>query len=194
MTRDPLIRLDQDVADFFNATATPARNRVMSVISLFGSGAFLGVATALAALILSLKRSWYRLLALLLVVPGGQLINILVKHLIHRHRPVFEHPIATLNSYSFPSGHTMGATLFYGMMAVFAWQVLRGWKPRVTAIHCAAVIIALIGFSRICLGLHFLSDVLGAMAAGVAWLALCLTAVETLRRRREGSAGLSPSV
>lgn len=188
VTGDPLIRLDQNVASFFNAHATPTRTRLMVTISFFGSGAFLGALTGLILIFLAMRRSWYRFLALLLVVPGGALINLLVKHLIHRHRPVFEHPIATLNSYSFPSGHTMGSTLFYGLMAAYAFQVLRGWKVRIMAIAGAGVIVALIGFSRICLGVHFLSDVLGAMAAGVAWLFLCLTAVETLRQRREKSA------
>jgi membrane-associated phospholipid phosphatase len=157
----------------------------MFAISFFGSGAFLGAVAGLGALFFAWRRSWHRLLTLLLVVPGGALIDVVVKHLIHRQRPLFQNPIATLNSFSFPSGHTMGATLFYGLMAMFALQVFRGWKLRAAAVHGAGVMVALVGFSRICLGLHFLSDVLGAMAAGVAWLALCVTGVETLRRRRE---------
>jgi undecaprenyl-diphosphatase len=62
---------------------------------------------------------------------------------------------------------------------------LQGWKPKGGAFLGAVVIVLSVGFSRIFLGLHYLSDVLGAMAAGVAWLALCLTAVETFRRGRE---------
>ena len=183
ITGDPLTRVDQRVAAFFNANATPLRNQIMSAISFFGSGRFLGVASGAGALYLVWRRSWYRLLALLLVVPGGALINVVVKHLIQRPRPVFENPITTLESYSFPSGHTMGATLFYGLMAALAVQLFQGWKPKGVAVLGAVVIVLLVGFSRICLGLHYLSDVLGAIAAGVAWLALCLTAVETFSRR-----------
>jgi membrane-associated phospholipid phosphatase len=185
LTGDPLTLVDQRVAAFFHANATPLRNQIMAVISFFGAGPFLGAMGGAGALWLIWRRSWYRLLALLLVQPGGAVIDVVVKHLIHRQRPVFENPIATLNSYSFPSGHTMGATLFYGLLAALAMQEFRGWKPKTAAIAVAVVIVLLVGFSRICLGLHYLSDVLGAMAAGVAWLALCLTTMETFRRRRE---------
>ena len=182
---DPLTLVDWRVAAFFHANATPLRNQILSAISFFGSGTFLGMAVSAGALYLVWQRSWYLLLTLLLVVPGGAMIDVVVKHLIQRQRPGFENPIATLNSYSFPSGHTIGATLFYGLMAALAVQVFQGWKPKGGTVLGAVVIVLSVGFSRICLGLHYLSDVLGAMAAGVAWLALCLTAVETFRRGRE---------
>jgi membrane-associated phospholipid phosphatase len=185
ITGDSFTVLDRRVAAFFHANATPLRDKIMFAISFFGSGLFLSSASGAVALYLVWRRFWYRLLALLLIVPGGSLIDLVVKHLIQRQRPVFENPIATLNSYSFPSGHTMGATLFYGLMAAFAARKFQGWKPKGGATLSAVVIVLLVGFSRICLGLHYLSDVLGAMAAGVAWLALCLAAVDTLRQRRE---------
>jgi undecaprenyl-diphosphatase len=130
---------------------------------------------------------------LMLVVPGGTLLNVAVKHLIHRDRPLFENPIATLDTFSFPSGHTMGATLFYGLLAYFVMMSDRRWATKLVSIHLAAIIILLVGLSRIYLGLHFLSDVLGAMAAAAAWLALCVTAVETYRRRKEAVKRQNPT-
>ena len=94
-----------------------------------------------------------------------------------------------LSGYSFPSGHTMAATLLCGVLAVFAVITLKSWRWRVRAVLSACVMVLLVGFSRVYLGAHFLSDVLGAAAAGLAWLAFCLTAVDTLRRYREHSAG-----
>jgi len=185
VTGDPFTNVDRRTAAFFHVNATPLLIRIMIAISFLGSGPFLSAVAGAGAVYLVWRQSWYRLLALLLVVPGGAIIDVVVKHLIQRQRPVFENPIATLNSYSFPSGHTMGATLFYGLMAALAVREFQKWKPKWGAILGAVVIVFLVGFSRICLGLHYLSDVLGAMAAGVAWLALCLTAVETFRRRRE---------
>ena len=185
ITGEPLIRVDQSLADYFHAHATPLRNKIMFAISFFGSGVVLAAASSAVGLYFVWRRSWYRLLVLVLVAPGGALINVLIKHLIHRQRPVFENPIATLNSFSFPSGHTMGATLFYGLMAALAVQRFQRWKAKGGAALSAVIIVLLVGFSRICLGLHYLSDVLGAIAAGVAWLALCLIAVETFRCRRE---------
>lgn len=183
-TGDSILQVDQDVATYFHDHASPGRNRIMFMISFFGSVGFLVSATGVTALYLAQRRSWRRLGVLLLVAGGGALVNMGVKLLIHRQRPVFENPIVTLNSFSFPSGHTMGATLFYGLMAAWAVQALRGAVPRLAAILVAVGLVLLVGLSRICLGVHFLSDVLGALAAGVAWLALCLTALEAFYRRR----------
>jgi undecaprenyl-diphosphatase len=71
------------------------------------------------------------------------------------------------------------------VLAFFAVTILKSWRWRVRAVLSACVMVLLVGFSRIYLGAHFLSDVLGAAAAGLAWLAFCLTAVGTLRRYRE---------
>ena len=102
--------------------------------------------------------------------------------LFHRPRPVFVHPLVTLSSASFPSGHAMGSTLFYLLLAGLLAVSVHRWRWRVLACVTAVGLALLIGLTRISLGTHYMSDVLGAMAAGVAWLALCLTAVETLHR------------
>jgi undecaprenyl-diphosphatase len=68
-------------------------------------------------------------------------------------------------------------------MALFVVVGNFQWRTKVTAVVAASVLVALIGLSRMYLGLHFLSDVLGAMAAGGAWLALCVAGVEIYRRK-----------
>jgi undecaprenyl-diphosphatase len=128
-------------------------------------------------------RRWYWLLALVLVVPGGALLNELLKITFRRARPKFDNPILTLTDYGFPSGHTMIATLLYGFLAVFIFQAVQRWRWRVFAAAVAALLIPLVALSRMYLGAHYLSDALAAVAAGVIWLVLCLTAVATLRRR-----------
>jgi len=97
---------------------------------------------------------------------------------------VLENPLVTLDSFGFPSGHTMGSTLFYGLLALFLAQSIRSWRWRVLTGILASVWVALIGLSRIYLGAHYLTDVLGAIAVGLAWLAFCWTGVETLRQWR----------
>ena len=127
----------------------------------------------------------YWLLALLLSVPGGMILNVLIKYTFHRARPSFDDPLITLASYSFPSGHTAGATFFYGLLAAFAVRSSKRWGARAAALAGAVAMVALVAFSRIYLGAHYLSDVLAAVAEGCAWLAMCITAVSALRRRNE---------
>ena len=77
----------------------------------------------------------------------------------------------------------MAATLLYGFLAAFGVRRVQAWRWRVPVVLAAGLLIVLIGFSRLYLGVHYLSDVLAGMAAGSAWLALCLTAVGTLRSK-----------
>ncbi|HEY0065650.1 MAG TPA: phosphatase PAP2 family protein [Telluria sp.] len=132
------------------------------------------------------RRERYWLLALTVAVPGGLILNVLLKYTFQRVRPSFEAPLVSLTTFSFPSGHTSGATVLYGMLA--AWLVVSLRKPwqRATVMLGALMMVVLVGTSRLYLGAHYLSDVLAAMAVGSAWLAVCITAVSTLRRRMEG--------
>jgi undecaprenyl-diphosphatase len=110
-----------------------------------------------------------------------------LKHFFHRERPVLENPLVTLSSYGFPSGHTMGATLLYGLLALLAWKNVRNRAARLACVAGACLWILLIGLTRIYLGAHYLTDVLGALAAGLLWLVVCWTAFETFRWRRDST-------
>jgi undecaprenyl-diphosphatase len=176
--------LDERVASWFHLHAIPALTQVMRGVTFFGSVGFVAVAASGIVIFLIVRKRWYDALLLTLAVGGGSLLNILLKHFFHRQRPVLENPLLTLTSYGFPSGHTMGSTLFYGTLAVFAAQSVKTWRWRVLAFWIAVLAVALIGLSRIYLGAHYLTDVIGAIAVGLAWLAFCWTGVETLRKWR----------
>jgi undecaprenyl-diphosphatase len=135
------------------------------------------------AVFLICKRAWDWLLALVLVVPGGMLLNVLTKHAFGRARPSFSEPMLTLTTYSFPSGHVAAATLFYGLLAAFVITQIEAWRWRVLVAQLAFLLVALVALSRVYLGVHYLSDVLAAIAESVAWLAFCLTAMRTLTHR-----------
>jgi undecaprenyl-diphosphatase len=185
MSRNAATRLfDERVASWFHQHATPFLTQVMRVVTFFGSVGFVAAASSCGAVFLIVRKRWYQALMLALAVGGGSLLNVLLKHFFHRQRPVLENPLLTLTSYGFPSGHTMGATLFYGTLAVFVAHSVRTWRWRVLAFWIAALAVALIGLSRIYLGAHYLTDVAGAVAVGLAWLAFCWTGVETLRKWR----------
>lgn len=144
----------------------------------------ISILAAVMALFLIWKRGWYWLLALVLALPGGMLLNLLTKHAFGRARPSFSDPILALTTYSFPSGHVAASTLFYGVLAAFIVARIDAWRWRVLIVLLAFLLVALVALSRVYLGVHYLSDVLAALVESIAWLALCLTAVHTLRRHR----------
>jgi undecaprenyl-diphosphatase len=184
VTGDPLTVTDKHVAEWFHQRATPGLTAAMQIITDFASPLWVTCVAVIIGLGLCWKRCWYRLLALVLVIPGGMALLPLLKMAFHRHRPSFPDAFSIFQGYSFPSGHTMAATLLYGLLAVFAVLTFDTWRPRAWAVLGAVVMILLVGFSRVYLGAHYFSDVLGAVVAGLAWLVLSLTAVDALRRSR----------
>jgi len=113
----------------------------------------------------------------LLAASGGSaIINALLKVAFARPRPAVFPPLTIETSYSFPSGHTMAATAFYGLLAIFLWREQRyGWAALV------GVWPLVVGLSRIYLGVHYPSDVLGALAMGVMWLALIAAVYDKIK-------------
>jgi undecaprenyl-diphosphatase len=176
--------LDAQVTRWFHQHAQHGLTSAARFFTFFGSLGFLAFVSLIAAVLFASQRAWDRLAEIAIVMLGGSLLNITLKHFFHRQRPVLENPLVTLSSYGFPSGHTMGATLFYGLLALIAARAIRRWRLRVVPFVVASLIVALIGTTRIYLGAHYLTDVLAAIAAGVVWLAFSWTAVETFRRRR----------
>jgi membrane-associated phospholipid phosphatase len=181
---DAIVRLDPAVRHWFQAHATPEVIAVMRVVSWLGSRPVVGALSALVALGLAVEACWSLLVEWLLVVPGGMLLNTLLKELVDRPRPRFPDALMDLTSASFPSSHMASATLGYGFLAVVLLQRVRRRGPRVLIVLAAAVLVTLVGVSRLALGVHYLSDVLAAGAVSLSWLALCHAAVETWRRTR----------
>ncbi len=176
--------LDDWLARWFNARATPAFTQAMMYITHAHNTAGMLIMTAVLGIYFYLRKAPYWLLALLVSVPGGMLLNVILKHIFQRARPSLENPLLTLATYSFPSGHTVAATLFYGLVASYLVCLASRWKSRFLIVLGACVMVGLVGLSRMYLGVHYLSDVLAAVAEGCGWLAVCITGVSTLRRRR----------
>jgi len=184
---DPLTDVDVIVANWFNANSTPVVTQAMRLLSrLHGTTAMAAMVYGLA-LFFVWKRQGYWVMTFVIAVPGGMLLNALIKEIIHRPRPRFSDLVAALTTYSFPSGHAAAATLFYGFLATYVIVHLRSWRWGVVVALIAFFMVVAVGVSRIYLRVHYLSDVLGGMSEGVAWLALCLTAMHTLRQRAHGN-------
>ena len=179
---NPLVGPDHELATWFHERLTPAFVGVLRAFTEFGSGEWIGVVLFFVALYFVWKKWWPSLVTLIIAVPGGMLLNEWLKILVHRHRPFVDGPFVDWSGYSFASGHTIGATLLYGQLALFILPALKARHWRLLSIFSAISLIFLVGFSRIALGAHFLTDVLAAIVFGILWLAFCLFATKPMRR------------
>ncbi|WP_034292718.1 phosphatase PAP2 family protein [Herbaspirillum sp. RV1423] len=179
-----LADLDRHIADWFHARATPALT--LAVLAYTHLHSTIGICAMSLVLTFWLvrRRAWTWLLTLAATVPGGMLFNYWLKHLFQRLRPQFEDSILVLHSYSFPSGHTVGATLFYSVLAAWLTSLPDNAARRPAIIGMAAVLTLLTGLSRIYLGAHFFSDALAAMLEGLGWFALWATIIFTVQRHQ----------
>ena len=187
---NPLAGPDHEVAGWFHAHLTHTFVSVLRAFTEFGSGEWIGAVLFFVVVYFVWKKWWPSLVTLMVAVPGGMLLNEWVKILVHRQRPFVDGPFVDWSGYSFASGHTIGATLLYGQLALFILPAMKARHWRRLTVASAALLIALVGFSRIALGAHFLTDVLAAIVFGVLWLAFCLIAGKPLRR----SVVLTPDV
>lgn len=186
LAKGPLTRLDASVANRLNDWVhnSPTAVRVLDVITNLGKPITLFVLVSAAVGYLLWRRRVRLALYLVVTSIGGGLVDTAVKILVNRPRPVVDHPIATALGKSFPSGHAMSATVTYGALTlVFLPALPRRWRP---VALCAVVLLVLaIGTSRLFLGVHFLSDVIGGFVLGLAWLAAS-TAAFSIWRTEEG--------
>jgi len=153
---------------------------IVKAVTWLGSGGVLWTLIGAAAVVLAFRRRW-RLTAYLLVTGAGALVlDPVLKALVGRLRPVVAHPIAYGNGNSFPSGHALGSIVCYGALFLVFLPAARGtWRRVLTAV--IVTLIAAIGISRLLLGVHYVSDVLGAWALGVTWLGITAFAFELSR-------------
>lgn len=184
VTGDALTQLDLELAQWLHRRASAGMTRWMLVVTTLHSTVAISCYAVIAAALAGAKRDWRRIVTIVVCIGGGLALNVAMKLAFHRARPVFEQPLLTLTSYSFPSGHVAAATIFYGLGVVWVFGRTRRARWRVLALFGALLAIVLVACSRMYLGVHYLSDVAAAFAEGVAWLALCLSALAAFWRER----------
>jgi len=180
---NPFWGADNGIATWFHARLTPTFVTVLHAFTEFGSSEWIGIVLFAVVLFFAWKRSWPSLVTLIIAVPGGMLLNECLKLEVHRQRPFVDGPFVDWSGYSFASGHTIGATLLYGQLLLFLLPLLKGRHLRIVCVFGAVSLVALVGFSRIALGAHFLTDVVAAIILGVVWLMLCMVLGNSIQRR-----------
>lgn len=180
--REGETQTDERVADWLHGRATDPFTDAFRVITTFGNFVTLLVVTVLAVAFLWRRRRRTDAMFVALAFLGAQVLSSGMKLGFRRERPFFPDPLATESTFSFPSGHSLVSLAVYGSIALLLAQQVRRPAWRILLFAGTVLLVLAIGFSRLYLGVHFLSDVLAGFAAGTAWLALLYVALE-LRSR-----------
>jgi undecaprenyl-diphosphatase len=174
--------LDELVMRWVDTHHLPALDALMLEITALGTGIVVLMIVAVAALFLILTQHKYPAILLLASTFGGLVLNAVLKLGFDRPRPsVVVAAVHTFSS-SFPSGHAMSAAIVYSTVAYLAARLHRDKRARWLVMTGAMVLIALISFSRIYLGVHYPSDVIGGVAIGLAWAAFCMATLEAIQK------------
>lgn len=184
LEEESLVRFDLDLAAALHQNASPLEARIFRVVTGFAGTPVLVVIGVTVGLALAQRRRWLLLVSWAVTVPGGGLANTLLKAIFQRPRPEFETPLLVEHFWSFPSAHAMMSLVTYGMLA---YLLLIFVKPHLARLGLALLVtlVLLIGFSRLYLGVHYFSDVMGGYAAGSVWLAIMISGTEVARRYQQ---------
>ncbi len=184
--KEELAQFDAQLAQALQSNIDRPTLELFAIVTHLGDRNVTVGIGVLVALFMAWRRWWLQAAIWVLATGFGGILVRLLKHHFERTRPIHEHALTDSSGWSFPSGHASGAVLVYGMLGYF---IIRHTPPR-WHIPVALVTVALItfvGFSRVILQVHYLSDVLAGFAVAGAWTALCVTAFEVVRRRGNAS-------
>jgi membrane protein DedA with SNARE-associated domain/membrane-associated phospholipid phosphatase len=177
--KEALFYLDLRVQGIVGGLISPGVTRFMVDITNLG-GVYAALITAGALFVyLVHKKGWWDLFSFFLAAGLGEILLVLLKAFFHRPRPVPH--LITAHGYSFPSGHAFVATIVYGFLIYVTWRSFKSEALRLTIAALSILVIMLVGVSRIYLEVHWLTDVLGGYAAGLAWLVLSVIIVNTMK-------------
>ncbi len=168
--------LDAVMTPLLHSFASPTLDSVMWAVTTLASTMVVAPLFVIAELLLVWARRWREALFLAVATLGSVLINAAMKLVIQRPRPILPWAQAPLD-YSFPSGHTMNGLVFYLALALVIW-VIFGPRVGAVAVVAATILGVLVAISRIYLGAHYFTDVVGGFLAGIAWLLIVSAAFD----------------
>jgi undecaprenyl-diphosphatase len=176
-----LVRADEVLTAALQTHVPDAAVRVFALVTRLGDTATITSLCIVVALALVLARRHALALGWVAAVAGNGVLNTTLKQIFARVRPEHADGYVMAQGYSFPSGHSSGSLVAYGMLAYLALRLLpaRWHLPAVLAASALALTIAA---SRVFLRVHFASDVLAGLASGAAWLTVCIASLELARR------------
>jgi len=181
-----LVRMDILVDAQIHRIETPTGTVLFTWITRVGSPVSMAVLGAIGAVVLLIRRERRMFVTWIAAFVGTAVLERTLKVLVHRSRPAYASARLAHQSFSFPSGHAMGSFIGFGMLVYVVaahWRLSR--RARLPLITAAATIILLVGVSRVYLGAHYPSDVLGGYAAAAAWMSACIGGLAVWLNRRD---------
>jgi undecaprenyl-diphosphatase len=185
MSKGRLVHIDVSAARALNrgVRGHPALITFLKVLTFIGTPQFLTSVVIVGSIFLW-RRHRYRLMAFLIVTSAaGGIIDSIVKILVNRPRPNLANPLIPLHGKSFPSGHVMSSTIVYGALLLIFFPAIPK-RRRALWIGVVLVLVAAIGVSRLALGVHYITDVVGGFILGLAWLTASTAAFSIWRKER----------
>lgn len=175
---------DQALTDALRASVPHAALLVFAAVTRLANTETLTVLCIAVAAALLMKRR--RLLALgwVLAIAGNAVLNTTLKRIFARVRPVHDDGLVLADGFSFPSGHSSGSVVAYGMLAYLALRCLPA-RWHLPAMLSAVALAYTVGSSRMFLRVHFASDVVAGFASGTCWLIVCVASIEVTRWIRQ---------
>ena len=183
-----LVPVDRVFSEALRDSVTAPVLQTFAVLTHLGDTATLtGLCVAVAIGLMALGRCWL-MLGWVAAVAGNGVLNTALKQMFARVRPLGLDGLTLADGFSFPSGHSSGSLVAYGMLAYLALRLMP-FRWHLSALLLVMALAFTVGSSRIFLRVHFATDVIAGFASGAAWLALCVTAIELARwnhHRRHG--------
>ena len=184
MNRQKLSQFDQELISSIQGFESPALTLVMKFFTLIGSFPSVFVIALSASLFLYyVLKHRMELILFGSVVIGTPIINQILKQFFHRARPDL-HRLIEIGGYSFPSGHAMNAFAVYGIITFLLWRHIPSRLGRTILILISSGFIFMIGTSRIYLGVHYPSDIIGGYFASGFWLSLAIWFFQRYKEKR----------
>lgn len=149
-----------------HAVASPAMDRFFIAVSAAGYPYGVVPIDILLVIVLLAARRWREALFAACACIGSALLNVSTKQFFQRDRPALWESVAPEHTFSFPSGHAMGSMTLAMVVFLLAWHTRWRWPATIAAL----VFVLLVGLSRLYLGVHYPSDIIGGWAAGMAWV------------------------
>ncbi len=178
-----LTTIDQPVWSFMIDHRSPALTTIAVTVTTLGSTVAMALIAIAAVVYLLVKRRRGDAALVAVVAAGAGLLVRFGKATVGRERPPVEFRLVTETNESFPSGHALASAAILGVLLVVLLPSIPSARGRVAAITGAGIFVLAIGLSRLYLGVHWATDVIGGWVIGFAWLYFCLTVRRVWRRR-----------